>query len=246
MIIRKISLTFFFAAVLVVAHAQTADEILAKYFENTGGIQKWKDVKTLKMEAKAPTPQGEFPIVIFSKAPNKTKVVVNVQGKELVQAAYDGETGWSLNPFAGGTDAVKLDEEQTKELREQEIEDAFIDYKKKGHEIALEGKEEVDGVQCFKIKLDKNKKNDKDDVTEYHYFDTENYVPIMRKSFMQSGPMKGQEIQSYMSDYQEVNGLMVPFAIEQKMNGNTISKIVVVKYSINENIDDSVFAFPKK
>lgn len=246
MMTRKTSLTFLFAIAIFCVNAQTADEILAKYFENTGGLAKWKEIKTMKVEAKAPTPQGEFPIVIFSKFPNKTKVVVNVQGKELVQAAYDGETGWSLNPFAGGVDPVKLDEEQTKELREQEVEDSFIDYKKKGHEVVLEGKEEIDGVQCFKVKLEKNKKNDKDDVTEYHYFDTENYVPIMRKSFVRSGPMKGQEIQSFMSDYQEVNGLMVPFSMEQKMNGNTISKIVIEKYYINESIDDSVFAFPKK
>lgn len=242
---RKISLTFLFALAIFCVNAQTADEILAKYFENTGGLAKWKAVKTMKVEAKAPTPQGEFPIVIFSKAPNKTKVIVTVQGKEFIQAAYDGETAWNLNPFAG-VDPVKLDEEQTKELREQEVEDAFIDYKQKGHTVALEGKEEIDGVQCFKIKLEKNKNNDRDDVIEYHYFDTENYVPIMRKSFVRSGPQKGEEIQSFMSDYQEVNGLMVPFAMEQKNKGNTISKIVIEKYYINENIDDSVFAFPKK
>lgn len=245
MMIRKLALTFLFATAIFCVNAQTADEILAKYFENTGGLAKWKAVKTMKIEAKAPTPQGEFPIAIFSKAPNKTKVVVNVQGKEFIQAAYDGETAWNLNPFAG-VDAVKLDDEQTKELKEQEVEDAFIDYKKKGHVVALEGKEEIDGVQCFKVKLEKNKNNDKDDVTEYHYFDTENYVPIMRKSFVRSGPQKGEEIQSFMSDYQEVDGLMVPFAMEQKVKGNTVSKIVIVKYSINENIDDSVFAFPKK
>jgi outer membrane lipoprotein-sorting protein len=245
MLTRKITLTLLFAIAILCVNAQTADEILAKYFENTGGLAKWKAIKTMKVEATAPTPQGELPIVIYSKAPNKTKVVVTVQGKEFIQAAYDGETAWNLNPFAG-VDPVKLDDEQTKELKDQEMEDAFIDYKKKGHEVTLEGKEEIDGVQCFKVKLEKNKHNDKDDVTEYHYFDTENYVPIMRKSFVRSGPQKGEEVQSFMSDYQEVNGLMVPFAMEQKVKGNTVSKIVIVKYSINENIDDSVFAFTKK
>ena len=245
MISRKISLSVLFVAAMFIANAQTADEILAKYFENTGGLAKWKEVKTMKVEAKAPTPQGELPITIYSKAPNKTKVVVNIQGKEFIQAAFDGETGWNLNPFAG-VDPVKLDEDQTKELREQEVEDAFIDYKKKGHVVTLEGKEEIDGVQCFKMKLEKNKNNDKDDVMEYIYFDTENYVPIMRKSFVRSGPQKGEEIQSFMSDYQEVNGLMMPFAMEQKVKGNTVSKISIVKYAINENIDDSVFAYPKK
>jgi outer membrane lipoprotein-sorting protein len=125
------------------------------------------------------------------------------------------------------------------------VEDSFIDYRKKGHAVTLEGKEEIEGVQCYKIKLEKNKNNDKEDVTEIFYFDSENYVPIMRKSFGRSGPQKGMEMQSYLSDYQEVSGLMVPFAIEQRIAGQSF-KVAISKITINENIDDSVFAFPKK
>jgi outer membrane lipoprotein-sorting protein len=228
------------------ASAQTADEILAKYFENTGGVAKWKAVKTIKMEGKAPTPQGDFPIVFYGKAPNKIKIVINVQGQELVQGAYDGETAWALNPFAGGTDPVKLDEEQAKELKDQQVEDDFIDYAKKGHVVTMEGKEEVDGVQCYKVKLEKNKNNDKEDVTRVYYFDSENYVPVMYKSYVQSGPQKGTEIQNFVSDYQETGGLMMPYFIEQKVNGQSVSKIVVDKITVNETIEDTVFAFPKK
>jgi outer membrane lipoprotein-sorting protein len=243
--IRKTSLTFLFAVAIFCVNAQTADEILAKYFENTGGLAKWKAVKSIKMEAKVPTPQGEFPATMYMKAPNKSKMVFNIQGKELVQMAYDGETAWSLNPLAGGTDPVKLDAETSKAVQDRETESPFIDYTKKGHVVTLEGKEEVEGVQCFKIKLEKNKNNPKDDVTEFHFFDAENFVPIMQRSFIPFGPMKGQQVESYLSDYQEVSGLMVPFAIEEKMNGSVVSKILVQKISF-ENIDDSVFAFPKK
>ncbi len=242
----KITLSIALITFFTAGYAQTADEVVNKYLEATGGVEKWKSVKSMKMEGKVPTPNGEFPLIILLKGPNKSKVVVNVQGKELVQAAYDGETGWSLNPFAGGTDAVKLDEEQTKELKDQELEDALIDYKKKGHAITLEGKEEIDGVQCYKIKLEKNKNNDKDDVTEIRYFDAENAVLIMSKSYLRSGPGKGTEIQNFVSDYQEVNGLMVPFSMDQRVNGNSVSKITFTKILMNENLDDSVFAFPKK
>lgn len=243
---RTLTLLLFIAALAFHANAQTADEILAKYFENTGGLSKWKELKSVKLTGKAPTPQGEFPIVIYNKAPNKSKMVFNVQGKEIVLQAYDGETGWTLNPFAGGADAVKLDEEQTKELREEQLEDDFIDYAKKGHAVTLEGKEEIEGVQCYKIKLEKNKNNDKEDVTEIYYFDSENFVPIMAKNYVRTGPAKGTEIQIFFSDYQDASGLMMPYYIEQKVNGQTQMKVVFENISINEELDDTIFAYPKK
>ncbi|HYC84969.1 MAG TPA: outer membrane lipoprotein-sorting protein [Chryseosolibacter sp.] len=244
--IRRFTLTLLAVLTVFATQAQTADEILAKYFENTGGLTKWKEIKTTKMEGKAPTPQGDFPIVLYAKAPNKSKVVLNVQGKELIAQAYDGTTAWTLNPFAGGTTAVKLDEEQAKEVKEEEVESEFIDYAKKGHAVTLEGKEEIDGVQCYKIKIEKHKNNDKEDVVKVYYFDSENYVPIMVKSYVRSGPAKGTEMQTYLSDYQDVSGLMMPFAMETKINGQVVQKLVVEKIVINENIDDSVFAYPSK
>lgn len=244
--IRKVALALVAIAIAATAHAQTVDEVLSKYFENTGGLAKWKDLKTVKLIGKAPTPQGDFPLSVFLKVPNKSKVTLSVQGKEFIPAAFDGETAWMLNPFQGGTDPVKLDDEQAKELKDREVQSEFIDYAKKGHAVTLEGKEEIDGVMCFKVKLEKNKNNPKDDVTEYYYFDSENYVPIMTKSFVRTGPQKGAEIQTFMSDYQDAGGLMMPFAMETKMNGQTVEKFVVEKISVNENLDDAVFAYPKK
>ena len=227
------------------AQAQTADEILAKYFASIGGLDKWKSLKSFTQTGKAQMGQ-DFPLVLYGKAPNKIKVVLNVQGTELVLQAYDGTTAWMLNPLSGGKDPVKMDDEMAKEVKDEEFEDDFIDYKKKGHEVTLEGTEEVDGVKCYKIKLVRNKHNDKEDITEVHYFDSENFVPICQVSYVRSGPQKGTEIKSYMSDYQDVNGLMFPFSMEQKVNGQTAMKMTWEKISINDITDDSLFAFPKK
>ncbi len=225
--------------------AQSADEILAKYFANTGGLEKWKALKSFTQKGKAFQGQ-EFPVMIYAKAPNKIKTVINVQGTELIPQAYDGTTAWALNPFAGGKDPVILDDEQAKEVKDEEFEDDFIDYKKKGHEVTLEGTEEIDGVKCYKIKLVRNKNNPKDDITEIHFFDAENYVPIMQISYFRTGPQKGTEVKNYLSDYQEVGGLMFPFSMEQKISGQPPFKITIETITVNDITDDSIFAFPKK
>jgi len=106
--------------------------------------------------------------------------------------------------------------------------------------------EEVDGVKCHKIKLVRNKNNDREDITEVYYFDSENFVPIVVSQFARTGPAKGMEIKTYLSDYQEAGGLIFPFSMEQKVNGQVAMKIVLEKITVNDVIDDNVFVFPKK
>jgi outer membrane lipoprotein-sorting protein len=241
---RLLIFSFIFLAGLA-TQAQTVDEILAKYLETTGGVQNWKALKTMKATGKMTMMGMDLDFNMTNKVPNKMHMVIKVQGQEII-SAYDGTDAWMLNPMMGGKDPVKLPEEQAKEMTERQIESEFIEYKKKGHEVKLLGKEEVDGTSCFKVELIKNKNNDKEDVTEIHYFDAENFVPIMFKSYVRSGPTKGQEAQTFLSDYQEVNGLMIPFSTEVKSNGQTVQKMTLQKVTVNEGVEDTLFAFPKK
>jgi outer membrane lipoprotein-sorting protein len=236
---------FLFLVVPLSASAQKADEILAKYLENTGGIEKWKNLKSLTASGKSSFGPQEFPIAITSKTPNLMRIDINVQGQKIVQAS-DGKEAWMINPFQGGTEPQKLTDEQAKELTERYLESEFIDYKKKGHEVTLDGEEDLEGVKCYKIKLIKNKLNDKEDVMEYHFFDKENYVPIAISTFGRSGPTKGMEVRQFLSDYQEVDGLMFPFFTEVKVNGQTLQKMTFEKFTLNPPVDDTIFAFPKK
>ncbi|RMG24105.1 MAG: hypothetical protein D6730_13195 [Bacteroidetes bacterium] len=231
----------------VALQAQTVDEIIANYFENTGGIDTWKNLQTIKMTGTVPSPQGDFPFTIYNKRPNKTKLEIDIQGNKLIPQAFDGKVAWGLNPFAGGTTAQKLPEDMTKIMEEQaEFDPIYLNYKEKGHEITLEGKEEIDGVECFKLKVERNKNNEREAYTEYHFFDTENFVPIMYRTPVRLGPSKGMETETYLSDYQEVEGgLIMPFYIESRTNGQVGQKIVIETITVNEDLPDELFAYPE-
>ena len=228
-----------------ITYSQSADEVISKYFESIGGLDNWKNLKSLKLTGKVPTPQGEFSFALYKKAPDMMLTELDIQGKRLVPQAYDGEIAWTINPFMGSEDAQKLPEESTKELKNEAVfEDPFIDYAKKGHVVTLEGKENVDGTECYAVKLIKNKNNDKDEVTEIYYFDTEYYLPIKVKSYMLSGPTSGQEIETYMSNYEEIDGgLVMPFSLEVKMGGQTQNVITLEKIEVNPEINDDFFKF---
>jgi len=224
----------------VAVQAQTADDILAKYFEATGGLKKWAELKSSKMTGVMSMQGMEFPGTIYSAAPNKQKVEVSVQGQNIVQA-YDGETAWWINPFANALEAQKMPAEMSEEMVKQKFESEFINYKDKGHTVELEGKETIEGTEAWKIKLTK-----KGGDVEYHFFDTEYNVPIMMRTAISNGPMKGQNADTFMSDYQEVEGMMFPFFIESKVGGESAQKITIKTVELNGKYDDAFFAFPKK
>lgn len=220
--------------------AQSVDEILNRYFENTGGLDKWRALKTTRMEAKMSMQGMEFPGIIHSKAPNKQRVEVNVQGKQIVQA-YDGATAWWINPFMGSPEAQPMPDEMAEEMINEEFENAFIDYQQKGSTVELLGEEEIEGTMTFKVKLTK-----KNGDVQFYFFDMEYYIPIMMQVTVASGPAKGQMAETYMSDYREVEGLIMPFQIESKVGGQILQSISIQKIELNINMEDSFFAYPKK
>ncbi|MDZ4683259.1 MAG: hypothetical protein SH848_20750 [Saprospiraceae bacterium] len=224
----------------VAVQAQTADEILAKYFENTGGLDKWKSLEASKMIGTMSMQGMEFPGTIYSARPNKQRVEVSVQGKNIVQA-YDGIDPWWINPFAGSEEPQKMPAEMSEEMTKAKFESEFLNYKEKGHTVELVGKETVEGTETWQIKLTK-----KNGDIEHHFFDAEYFVLIMTRTVISSGPMKGQNSEMYFSDYQEADGIMFPFFMESKIGGQSAQKITLKSVELNGKYDDAFFAMPKK
>lgn len=224
----------------VQAQDMTADQVLDNYFEAVGGKEKIRAMKSRKMTATMSMQGMEFPGVIYEMAPNKQRVEVDVQGQQIVMA-YDGEDAWWIMPFQTGPDPQDMPEDQAEGMTKETFEPPFIDYADKGHSVELVGTEEVEGAETYAIKLTKANGD-----VQTHYFDAEYFVPIMIKTEVDEGPMKGQFVEQYISDYQEVDGFMVPFYLETKIGGQTGQKITIKEVMIDPEIDKDLFSRPQK
>jgi outer membrane lipoprotein-sorting protein len=221
--------------------SQTADDIIATYLKNSGGIEKLKALNSLKLSGKIPSPQGEFAFTVYKKAPDKVLTEIMFQGMRLVPQAYDGKTAWGINPLAGVNEPQELTGEMAKDVKEEAIfEDPFINYSAKGHAVSYLGKEKVNGTDCYKLSLIKNKNNDKDDDESVYYFDVEYGLPILIKS-----TAEGQEIETYLSNYSEIDGYTMPLSLEIKMGGQTQQTINISKIEVNPQLSDDIFTFKK-
>ena len=94
---RNLFLLVFFFIGITAVQAQTADEIIANYFENTGGQAKWKALESLKMTAKVNQGGLEIPLIITQLKDGRQMTSISFQGKEIKQGVYDGTTLWNTN-----------------------------------------------------------------------------------------------------------------------------------------------------
>lgn len=248
--IKLFAMTVLMAVLTMRAQAQTVDEILDKYFANTGGKEKWAALKSLKMTGKIKAQSFELPIYMLQEQGGKVKMGANFQGKEIVQISFDGNSAWTTNQMTMKPEKIEAEEIENMKINgASDFPDPFLNYKDKGYKAELEGSETIDGTDCFKVKLTKKPikvDGKQEDEISYYFFDKENFVPIMARSTGKKGQMKGIVQETMMSDYQDAGGLMMPFSIIYKFNGQAGQSITMEKVEANVTIDPKEYAMPEQ
>ena len=221
----------------------TVDQIVQKHTEALGGADKLKAIQTVKATGKASLMGGqlETPVVMQAKRPTSVRMEMTIQGKSFVQA-FDGTTAWTVNPYGASPDPQISSDEDTKAARDDAdfIDGALVDYKAKGNTVELLGKEDVDGTQAYKLKVTK-----KSGTVEYDYLDAQTFLPLKSTGTRQQ---MGQEFdfESRPSNFKPVNGVLMPFSLEQKVSGKPMMQLTLEKIEANVPIDDSLFRIPDK
>ncbi|MBN1253147.1 MAG: outer membrane lipoprotein-sorting protein [Bacteroidales bacterium] len=240
-----ILVTVIFSTLGLKAQDMTIDQVLETYFE-TLGQEKLSAVTSITMTGKQMAQGMEFPFKVTIKRPNKLRLEATVQGNTMVQA-FDGEKGWMIAPWLGTSDPQDVGEDQIKGFKEQaDIDGKLFNWKEKGYTVELIGKEDMEGTEVYKIKLTEKpeKEGEAGDVT-FYFVDAENFVVLKTTA---KRILRGTEVSSdsYSSNYKEVEGIIFPFSIETKMDGNSVSQIVIEEVKFNEDIDDTIFSRPEK
>jgi hypothetical protein len=220
--------------------SQTADELIAKNIQARGGIEKMKAIKTMRMTAKFEG-GGGFTAAIAqeNQRPELIRQSFTLQGMTAVQA-YDGSTGWQIQPFGGKKDPELMGEDDVRDLLlDADFDGPLVDYKEKGSTVEYLGHDIVDGDDALRLKI--TLKNG--DII-YDYLDPDTFIEI-RKEIQQfiRGSVRDR-VQGFGS-YKAVNGVMYPFSISQGPKNNPDAQTVTVqKMEANVTIDPADFMLP--
>ncbi|MCC6816246.1 MAG: hypothetical protein IT267_07540 [Saprospiraceae bacterium] len=219
------------AFVLNTLSAQTADEIVDKYIKANGGLDKLKSIETTLMEGKINAQGMEVGINMISKKNKGAKMVIELMGMKG-WTIMTPDSGWIFMPFQGQTKPESMTSEQIKSSIDQlDLEGELVNYKEKGHAVEYLGMDDVEGTDCYKLKVTTKTGN-----THYMLIDpTSNY--IVRKISKQKADGKEIDVTVDFSNYKLTeNGYLFPHTISAMGGPVEFTKVV-----INGNIDDSEF-----
>jgi hypothetical protein len=227
--IRLAVLVFSLLSLNVVS--QTIDEIVTKHIEAIGGKENWEKIKSLRIESmmKAQGAEIRFTVIQVDKKAVRSDIsVMGMVGFNIVSTTE----GWNYMPWQGHTKSEAMTADDVKNAQDElSIKDEFLTYKELGKKIDYYGMDDIDGTECFKIKM-----TDKDGKETTFYIDPANYLVIKKTEKMKAN---GQESESstFYSDYKKLDeGITFPMSKSNGWNETEITKL-----EINPTVNESIF-----
>jgi outer membrane lipoprotein-sorting protein len=222
------------------AGAQTADEILAKVLAARGGLDKMRAIHSERVSGQISFGDASGPFAVELKRPLKMHMQITIQDKTMVRV-YDGKSqGWANNPFAGKMEPEAMSGDELKNITdESDFDGPLVDYKSKGNQIELVGKDKFEDKDVWRLKL-----TTKNGDVRYYLFDANSFLLLKWEG---SRKFQDQEIpvESHFSDYREVGGVKFAFAIDSGSSPTELTqKIRVEKIELNPELNDGEFGKP--
>lgn len=219
----------------------TVDEVIAKNAEAKGGLEKLRAIESMRLSGKMTMGNMEAPFTMTKARPEMMRLEFTIQGLTGVQA-FDGTNGWMVMPFLGKKDPEPMAGDMLTQIKEQaDFDGPFIDYAKKGNKVELLGQADIEGTPAYKLKL-----VTKAGTESIVYLDSDSFLEIKMEGKQK---VQGQEIESETTfgNYQEVDGLLFPHAIEMKPKGAPAGQAITIeKIELNPTIDGDLFTMPEK
>lgn len=222
------------------APSPTAEEIVERYVTARGGIQKLRSLKTLRQEGRVDAGAGRVGLVTREiKRPGKIRFEFTVQGVTNVFAS-DGQRGWKVSPLEGEMRPQPLEDEVLTDAREQaDIDGPLVDWKVKGSQVELVGREAVDGHDAYKLKVTL-----KSGRILTAYLDVKS-ASLLRTDSTRQVRGKQVRIETTFGDYRKTGGILFPHLVEVRAAGRPhLLRIVVDKVEVNPELKDSRFSPP--
>ncbi len=209
-----------------------AERVIEDYLRAVGGRSSLEAVQSRVIRGSFAMPDmGIYaPIEIFVKPPDKALVSIDIAEVGGASNGVNGEVVWEINPMVGPR--LLRGGDRLAGLRQAEI-DPVLNWKTHFTKVEATGSEEVRGRTCENLVLHPP---EGDPITAC--FDAETHLLTRIR-----GVRDGQTVDTYMSDYRPVEGILMPHKSEMITPQFTM-EFEIESVEINVDIPDETFALP--
>ena len=217
------------------AKAQTADDIIGKYVDAIGGKDKLGQMKSVYTEATVNVMGSDNPASTTLLVGKGYRSEAEINGSKIIQC-YTDKGGWSINPFAGVTDAAPMPDDQYQAGKDDIwVGGSLLNYKANGYTVELLPK---DGNN-YPVKITAGKQ-----VTTY-FIDAN--TSLLNK-ITSTVSVQGQttDVTTAYSNYQKTDfGYLAPYKIDVDL-GQIQLAYTVKSIAVNKDVDPKIFDMPGK
>jgi outer membrane lipoprotein-sorting protein len=173
-------------------------------------------------------------VEIYSKAPDRQLMIVNLKGFGQVIESFDGTEAWSQDPLSG----FRLkDGSELVQTKEASLFDRDAQLVKLYPKLVVRGIGKVNGRDAYVVEATSST-----DRAETWHFDTESFLLVKQDTVVDT-PQGKFPVETYLEDYRLVNGVRIAFSNRAVTSAQT----VVMRFTeikTNVAIDDARFAKP--
>jgi hypothetical protein len=225
----------------VTGAAETVDEIVARHVKARGGRAALAAVRTVRMSGHATAGPGRQAFVRREIArPGRIRTEFEFQGTTGVYA-WDGSSGWRVSPLDGHFEPAPLPADEAALAAEQaDLEGPLVDWKAKGHSIALLGTEALPGGAAHRLKVTLKSGGVRD-----VWVDATTGLVVKTVTTRR---WRGRDValETTFADYREASGVAFPRTIEAGVPGRPRRlRIVVEDVEVNPSLDEGRFRMPR-
>jgi hypothetical protein len=190
--------------------------------------------------ADKPVPQARLPFVMEQARAHKSRLEIEFAGQTAVQV-YDGAHGWKLRPYLNRRDVEPFTATELEAAGMQaDLDGALVDYAAKGTQIEVEGIDQVDGHDAYRLRL-----RLKNQHIVHTWVDAQTFLEVKVEGMPRRLDGKPHPVSIFLRDYRTVAGLKVPYVIETVVQGvQRTEKIQIDEVRVNPALDERRFSKP--
>jgi outer membrane lipoprotein-sorting protein len=221
----------------------TVDEVIEHHTQVMGGRATIEAIQSIEFDLHIIDPKFEVDGSYFAARPGKMRIDVNAGGEHVFTEAFDGQKGWK---WLGKDTSQKPETEKATAALRHGVElpgklFGLHELTKRGHRIDLVGREKIDGIDYYVLRLTLN-----DGYSTTLYVDPKSWLITRRRDVrplhVDVDPTPAT-IEQRSSDFRTIAGVQFAFASTETdlQSGNVLETAVVREVKINPTLAPDLF-----